>query len=456
MLDNQTIAAVATPRGTGGLSVIRVSGIEAFTICDRVFRNPSGKMLQAAETHTIVYGHIVDGGKTVDEVLASVMKAPHTFTGENTVEISCHGGITVTDAVLSAVLKNGAVLAGPGEFTKRAFLNGRLDLSQAEAVIDVINSDSALALESANLQLEGRLSGEIASVRDDLLNRIAQLNAAADFPEEDIDELGIGELRSSLVLSKERLEGLLASSGRGKLIRDGINTAIIGKPNVGKSSLLNALAEEKRAIVTDIAGTTRDVIEERISIGPVCLNVFDTAGIRHTEDVIEAMGIDKSREYLAKAELVLFLLDAETGITEEDIAIADELSEKKVILVTNKTDSAPTPDCSQLNLAAPVIAISAKKGAGLEQLSDAILRLFNLGKLSQDNTPVVTNLRHKQSLAHAARYLTDAITAIDNQIPPDLVVIDLTNAVTALGEITGQTVSEETVDKIFSRFCLGK
>jgi tRNA modification GTPase len=451
----ETIAAVATPHGTGGISVIRVSGDDAFIICDRIFRNPKGKKLADAKSHTILYGHITDGEKIIDEVLVSVMRAPHTFTGENTAEINCHGGITVTNAVLSALLKNGAVLASKGEFTKRAFLNGRMDLSQAEAVIDVINSTTSLALDTATHQLEGSVSREIAVLRDKLLDVMAQIDVAADYPEEEIDEIGENQLLDTLKNIASSIKILEESAERGTLIRDGINTVICGKPNVGKSSLLNALADNERAIVTDIAGTTRDVIEERVTLSGIALNIFDTAGIRDSDNPVESIGITKATEYLKKADLVLFLIDASSGVTEEDIKISKLIKDKKTILIINKSDLNNDADVSDFKNAFPTVYMSAKQGIGIDKLSQMIEEMFNLGEISKDGSVTITNLRHKQALSSANMHLGAAISAVGT-VPFDLIGIDITNAISALGEITGQTVSEEIVDRIFSRFCLGK
>ena len=455
MIFHDTIAAVATPHGTGGISVIRVSGPDAFAVCDRVFQNPKGKTLTAAKSHTILYGHIKNQGKTIDEVLVAVMRAPHTFTGEDTAEISCHGGIAVTNAVLAAILTHGAVLASPGEFTKRAFLNGRMDLSQAEAVIDVINSPSSLALETATHQLEGSLSHKINNLRDRLLEVTAQIDASIDYPEEEIDEVREQELKHILSGVLHDMKTLLATADRGCLLRDGINTVIVGRPNVGKSSLLNALADTDRAIVTDLAGTTRDVIEERVVLSGVCLNIFDTAGIHETDNPVESLGISKAEEYLQKADLVLFLIDAKAGVTAEDQKIAKKLAGRKVILVVNKTDLNASPELSELGGQYPTILLSAKSGEGLGTLSEMIESMFQLGEIAADGAAAVTNLRHKQALSSAQKHLERALSAIGS-MPADLISIDITNTIGALGEITGQTVSEEIVDRIFSRFCLGK
>lgn len=452
---NTTIAAIATPHGTGGISVIRISGPDSVTIADKIFRAKGGKPLSAAKSHTIHYGFIYDGEQMLDEVLVSVMLAPNTFTREDTVEINCHGGPVVTEAVLSCVIKYGASLAAPGEFTKRAFLNGRLDLSQAEAVIDIINSPSSMALSAAANQLGGALSEEINQLRDAVLEVLAKINANLDYPEEDVDEYDPKDLLSDLVLVKEKLETLLSTANRGRLIKDGIDTVICGKPNVGKSSVLNLLARESRAIVTEIAGTTRDVIEERVTLGGIVLNVFDTAGIRETDDKIENLGIDKSKEYIKKCELVLFVVDASREITAEDIDIFESVKDKNVIVLFNKSDL----NCIEHNAVfsgCPAVEISAKTGAGLNTLSEIIEEKFKLGKISAENRAVITNLRHKEAISHAIASISRAADGLKAQVPCDLVSIDIMDCAANLGEITGKTVSEEIVDKIFARFCLGK
>ena len=454
-MKNTTIAAIATPHGTGGISVIRISGEESITICDKVFCAKSKKSLKDAKTHTIHYGNIVVSGEVIDEVLVSVMRAPNTFTREDVVEINCHGGLVVTEKVLLAVIEAGATLAAPGEFTKRAFLNGRIDLSQAEAVIDIINSPSSLALSVAANQLGGALSDDINSLRDKILEILAKINVTIDYPEEDIDDVEKEELLQELNKIKDKIAELLETSQRGKLIRDGINTVICGKPNVGKSSILNLLARDNRAIVTDIAGTTRDVIEERITIGNAVLNVFDTAGIRNTDDTIESLGIDKSKECIKSAELVLFVADSVTGIEDEDKDIFSSLDNKNVIVILNKSDVA---ECKVDDLFKdlPVLTLSAKTGKGLNDLSKTIENMFKLGKITAGDNNAITNLRHKEALISALSSVSDAISALSDYVPYDIVSIDLTDAASFLGEITGKTVSEEIVDKIFARFCLGK
>lgn len=454
-MTNETIAAIATPHGTGGISIIRISGPDSVVVADRVFRAKNGKPLKEAASHTIHYGFIYDGNHVVDEVLISVMLAPNTFTREDTVEINCHGGLVVTEAVLACVLKNGAALAAPGEFTKRAFLNGRLDLSQAEAVIDVIHSPSSLALSAAANQLGGALSDEINQIRDVVLEVLAKINANLDYPEEDVDEYEPGSLLKDLTKVQDGLNSLLATANRGRLIRDGIDTVICGKPNVGKSSVLNLLARESRAIVTEIAGTTRDVIEERVTLSGIVLNVFDTAGIRQTEDRIESLGIDKSKEYIEKAGLVLFVVDGSQDITQEDLDIFETIRDKNVIVLLNKCDL----NCIKTGGAfdgADAVAISAKTGEGLTALTNKIEEKFQLGVLSAENRAVLTNLRHKEAAHNALAAVSRAAAALNAQVPYDLVSIDITDCAAHLGEITGKTVSEEVVDKIFARFCLGK
>lgn len=454
-MKNSTIAAIATPHGTGGISVIRVSGDDSIVICDKIFKAKSGKSLADAKTHTIHYGNIVENCEIIDEVLVSVMRAPNTFTREDTVEINCHGGLVVTQKVLLAVLSAGAALASAGEFTKRAFLNGRIDLSQAEAVIDIINSPSSLALSVAANQLGGALSSDINSLRDTILEILAQINVTVDYPEEDIDDVEKSELIEKLENVKTKISELLETSHRGKLIKDGINTVICGKPNVGKSSILNLLARDSRAIVTDIAGTTRDVIEERITLGNIVLNVYDTAGIRNTDDTIESLGIDKSKECIKNAELVLFVCDTVSGIDDADKEIFNSLDKKNVIVILNKSDIGTCGD-SQMFDGYKKVTLSAKTGDGLDELSASIEEMFNLGVIAAGDNNAITNLRHKEALTSALTSINAAVDALYSCVPYDMVAIDLTDCASLLGEITGKTVSDEIVDKIFARFCLGK
>ncbi len=453
MTEHTTIAAIATPHGAGGVSIIRVSGEDAIPICDRIFTAKNKKPLSVAKTHTLHYGWIMEQDKAIDEVLAAVMLAPNTFTRENTVEINCHGGLVVTERILALLLQNGATLAAPGEFTKRAFLNGRLDLSQAEAVIDIINSPSSLALSSAANQLGGALSQDINTLRDTVLECLAKINANLDYPEEDMDEYDSSELLVDLERVKTHIKNLLSTANRGRLMKDGIDTVICGRPNVGKSSVLNLLARESRAIVTDIAGTTRDVIEERITLNNIVLNVFDTAGIRETDDKIESLGIDKSREYIEKAELVLFVIDGSVPLSEEDRALFDFIKDKNVIVLCNKADLGTSEtDFTGFD----TVTLSAKTGEGLDTLSAKIEEKFRLGEIAAANTTIITNLRHKEALSSASLSCERAYSALECGMPHDMVSIDLVDCAAHLGEITGKTVSEEIVDKIFARFCLGK
>ena len=450
-----TIAAIATPIGTGGLSVIRVSGGDAFAICDKIFKSPKGKLLKEAKTHTAHFGGIYDGDEMIDEVLCTVFVAPKSFTSENTVEISCHGGILVTQRVLDCVIKSGARLAAPGEFTKRAFLNGRLDMAQAEAVIDVINATSEKAASLALSHLQGGLSGLIGELREKITDIIAEIDAASDFPEEDFEKITFEEIVARLTDASATIERLIKTAERGKLISSGIDTVIAGKPNVGKSSLLNAILLSERAIVTDIPGTTRDVIEEKVSLGSVSLNIFDTAGIRETEDTIEHIGIEKSKDYIQSAELVLFLVDAVTGITDEDIVLADLVENKKTILVINKTDEGGNKEISFSGKNFERVYISAKTGDGIAELLEKIEDMFMLGEISKSDFPIITKATHKQSLIRAKEFIDSAKMAL-GVMPDDMISIDLRSACEALGEITGISVSQEVVDKIFSKFCLGK
>jgi len=453
-LVNTTIAAVATAHGEGGIGVIRVSGAEAISICEKVFSGK--KKLSAVPNHTLAYGHIIKDGKTIDEVLAAVMRAPGSYTGEDVVEISCHGGVCVTQSVLSAVLSGGAVLATPGEFTKRAFLNGKLDLSQAEAVIDLIQSETEEAASLSVNQLEGKLSKPIAEQRQNLLELAAHLDAMADFPDEGIGAVTEAEVEAEIGKAIATLENMCNHAEQGRMIRNGINTVIVGKPNVGKSSLLNALAGTERALVTETAGTTRDVIEEHIRLGCARLNVFDTAGIRENAEEIEEMGIRLAKQYVKDADLVFFVLDMSRPISEEDEEIFTLIQNKKVIVLLNKSDIncgvVPPKYISEL----PYVHISAKTGDGTKELALLVEDMFRLGEITENSDATVINLRHKQAICEAEEHLQNARQALSDGVPLDFLSVDLRAAIGALGEITGQTVSDEIIDEIFSRFCLGK
>ena len=449
-----TIAAIATPLGEGGIAVIRVSGPKAVEICDRVFAGK--KSLSEAATHTLSYGHITYDGKVLDEVLAAVMRAPRSFTGEDVVEISCHGGSFVTRSVLSAVLASGAVMASPGEFTKRAFLNGKLDLSQAEAVIDLIQAESDAAVSLSVNQLKGKLSLPISQHREKILHLAASLDVMADFPDEDVEETPDDTVKATLTELLSSLQAMKNQAEQGRLIRDGINTVIVGKPNVGKSSLLNALSGTDRALVTQQAGTTRDVIEERVRLGEVCLNLFDTAGIRNDAETIEEMGIRKAKEYLEKADLVFFVIDLSRPFEPEDQEILSLIREKKTIIVLNKADLKQVAVLPEMAKALPQVFLSAKKNEGIDRLAQGVEELFSLGQITQKQDAAIVNLRHKQAIAEAELCLLHALDTLEAGMPLDLMSVDLRGALEALGTITGQTVSDEIVDEIFSRFCLGK
>ncbi len=449
-----TIAAIATAPGEGGIAVIRVSGTEAISVCDRVFR--SKKALAESPSHTLVYGHIVHNDTVLDEVLVGIMRAPRSYTGEDVVEISCHGGSYIARSVLTAVLSNGAVLATRGEFTKRAFLNGKMDLSQAEAVIDLIQAESDAAVTLSVNQLKGRLSAPIEAIRQEILHLAAGLDVMADYPEEDVEETTTAETQTTLKELIAKLKDMQGEAEQGRLIREGINTVIVGKPNVGKSSLLNSLSGTERALVTQQAGTTRDVIEESVRLGELRLNLFDTAGIRNEAEAIEEMGIKKAKEYMERADLVLFVLDASRQFDAEDEAILEMVQHKNVIVVLNKSDLERTCGLPERVAKLPQVVLSAKYNEGIENLEKTVTQLFSLGKITQRQDAAVINLRHKQAISEALSALKNALATLCAGMPTDLLSVDLRIAMEALGTIDGQTVSEEIVDEIFSRFCLGK
>jgi tRNA modification GTPase len=459
MKEFDTIAAVATSLGESGISIIRVSGKNALKIVNSIFKGKNGRTLEDIKTYTMRYGYIIDKEKNeiIDEVIVSFMKGPKSFTAEDTVEINCHGGIISTNKVLEEVVKAGARIAEPGEFTKRAFLNGRIDLSQAEAVIDIIRAKTELSMKSALAQSEGRISREIKSLREKLLGIIAHIEATVDFPEEDLEETTAHIIEKQLKDIIEKVENLLNSANEGKIIREGLNAVIVGKPNVGKSSLLNALLMEKRAIVTDIPGTTRDIIEEFININGIPVKIIDTAGIRETDDIVEKIGVEKSREKINEADLIILMLDASKNLDKEDIEIIDYIKDKKYVVLLNKSDlenKINKKDIKELN-SEYVIEISAKTGEGIENLKEAIKHLFFKGEITAKDT-LITNTRHKESLLRAKESLNAGLLALNNTMAIDLASIDLKQAFASLGEITGETLEEDIIDKIFSEFCIGK
>ena len=458
MLNKETIAAISTGMSNSGIGIVRISGDDAFQIIDRIYKGK--KKLSEADSHTIHYGFIKDGGETVDEVLVSVMRAPRTFTGEDTVEINCHGGVYVVQRVLETVLKNGARPAEPGEFSKRAFLNGKMDLSQAEAVIDVITSKNEYALQSSVSQLRGSVKKKIETMRETLLYHTAFIETALDDPEH-ISVDGYGEtLEKELIPIREELKKLIDSAGNGRIIKEGIQTVILGKPNAGKSSLLNVLSGRERAIVTEIEGTTRDVLEEQIHLNGLNLNMIDTAGIRQTEDVVEKIGVEKAREYAESADLIIYVADASRKLDENDCEIAQIIAGKKVVVLLNKSDLEPVLTREELRTFLedefPVIEVSAKEEKGIRELEQQLKTMFLSGDLSFNDEVMITNMRQKSALQDAYMSLRKVQESIEDQMPEDFYSIDLMDAYEALGSITGETIGEDLVNEIFSKFCMGK
>lgn len=454
-----TIAAISTGLSNSGISIIRVSGAEAFEVMDRIFfAKDAKKKLSEQRSHTIHYGFIKDGEEIVDEVLVSVMRAPHTYTAEDVAEINCHGGSLVTKKVLQTVLKQGVRLAEAGEFTKRAFLNGRIDLSKAEAVMEVIRAKSDLALKNSISQLQGKVLKEISDLRDKILHHMAFIEAALDDPEHISLEGFTNELKTSIIEIRERLKRLLASTENGRMLRDGIRTVILGKPNVGKSSLLNLFAGEERAIVTDVAGTTRDTIEETVTVRGIALSLTDTAGIRSTEDVVEKIGVEKAKKAAEDADLILYIVDATEQITEEEKEIFSMIAQKKSIVLLNKIDLCEAPDTAALEKLTGhrVLCISAKEEKGLEELYDTIEQMFFNNELSYNEELYITGERQKQALQEAYGAMEKVLEGIEAGLPEDFYSIDLMQGYESLGEITGESVDEDLVNTIFREFCMGK
>lgn len=459
MREFDTIAAIATVLGEGGISIIRVSGSKALDIVAGIFKGKKEKGLEDIKPYTMRYGFIIEKetGDTLDEVLVSYMKGPRSFTAEDTVEINCHGGVISTQKILEEVIKNGARLSEPGEFTKRAFLNGRIDLSQAEAVIDIIRAKTELSMKSAVQQSNGRVSREINNIRGKLLEIIAHIEATVDYPEEDLEEMTADRVTYDLTSVLNKIKEILSTADEGKIIREGLNTVIVGKPNVGKSSLLNSLLMEKRAIVTDVPGTTRDVIEEYINIEGVPVKIIDTAGIRETEDVVEKIGVEKSKEKINEADLIILMLDLSRELDDEDKEIIEYIKDKKYIILLNKFDldgKINRESISNLN-SKYIIETSAKTGQGLDRLKECIRELFFKGEVKSKDI-LITSTRHKEALIKAKGNCIQAIDALENTLAIDLASIDIRNAWSSLGEITGDTLDEDIIDKIFAEFCLGK
>ena len=454
-----TIAAISTAMSASGIGIVRISGEDAMEVISRIYRSKGvKKRIKEVPSHTIHYGYIYDGEELIDEVLVMIMRAPRTFTGEDTVEIDCHGGVFAMKRVLETVLKNGAEIAGPGEFTKRAFLNGRMDLSQAEAVMDVIQAKNEYALRSSIDQLKGSVQKAICDIREKIIYHIAYIESALDDPEHISLEGYPQELLE--VVDKEQLEikKLLKSSSDGKMIQEGIQTVILGKPNAGKSSLLNLLLGENRAIVTDIAGTTRDILEEYITLHGITLKIVDTAGIRETEDIVEKIGVDRAREMAQKADLILYVVDSSVPLDSNDEEIMSMLNGKKAIILYNKTDLKAAIEIDRLREKAghPVIPISAKEETGITELEEKIKDMFFGGELSFNDEVYITNARHKAALEEADKSLDLVRNSILGGLPEDFFSIDLMNAYENLGKILGESVGEDLVNEIFSKFCTGK
>ena len=454
-----TIAAISSAAGNSGIGIIRVSGDEAIEVVDKIFRPANkNKKLANVESHTVHYGHIMDGDKTLDQVLVIVMKNPHSYTGEDTVEIDCHGGMLILKKVLDLVLKNGARTAEPGEFTKRAFLNGRIDLSQAEAVMDLINSKNDFALNSSIEQLKGGVSDAIKDIRKDIIYHIAFIESALDDPEhislDGYDE----EITEMLNENINKISKLVNSFDNGRIMKEGIKTVILGKPNAGKSSLLNLMLGEDRAIVTDIEGTTRDTLEENINFNGLSLKIIDTAGIRDTEDLVERIGVNKAKEIAKEGDLIIYVVDGSRELDDNDREIIKLINDKQAIILVNKSDMDTVINIDELKKDSnrDVILFSAKNGEGMDQLKEEIRNMFYSGKVTYNDQVYITNARHKEALENALESLKQVKNSVDAGMPEDFYSIDLMDAYTDLGLIIGESVEDDLVNEIFSKFCMGK
>lgn len=461
-MEFDTIAAISTPMGEGAIAIVRLSGDQAIAIADKLFKGMGGKRLQTVSSHTIHYGQIIDPKteQVAEEVMVSVMKGPKTFTKEDVVEINCHGGIVSVNRVLQLLLTNGARLAEPGEFTKRAFLNGRIDLSQAEAVMDLIRAKTDRAMNLALGQMEGRLSKLIQKLRQEILETLAHVEVNIDYPEyDDVEEMSHRMLLEKGTYVKEEIEKLLRTSQQGKILRDGLSTVIVGRPNVGKSSLLNSLVHENKAIVTDIPGTTRDVIEEYVNVRGVPLRLLDTAGIRETEDIVERIGVERSRQVLKEADLILLVLNYSEPFTKEDENLFKAVEGMDVIVIVNKTDLPQAIDMEQVQELSKnhmLVTTSLLEDKGVDELEEAIASLFFEGSIEAGDLTYVSNTRHIALLNQALHSIEEAIQAVEMGTPIDIVQIDLTRTWEILGEIIGDSVHESLIDQLFSQFCLGK
>lgn len=458
-MKSDTIAAIATAMTPSGIGIIRISGDDSFELIDKIYKSKSGKkLLSQCDSHTVHYGFIYDGDEKIDEVMVLIMRAPNTYTREDTIEIDCHGGVFVMKRILETVIKYGARPAEPGEFTKRAFLNGRIDLSQAESVIDVINSKNEFALKNSLSQLNGAVLDSIKQIREVLLHEIAFIESALDDPE----HISLKSYPQKLLLivdnQMKSIDKLLKSSDNGRILKEGINTVIVGKPNAGKSSLLNILVGADRAIVTDIAGTTRDVLEEQINLDGITLNLVDTAGIRDTDDIVEKIGVDRAKQYADSADLIIYVIDSSTELDDNDFSIIDILKDKNAIVLLNKSDlsTITTEDIVKKYLDKPVINISAKDRTGIDELESKISEMFLHGQVSFNDEVYITNIRHKNSLTEAFNSLKLVVESINNDMPEDFYSIDLMNAYEELGLIIGEAVEDDLMQEIFSKFCMGK
>ena len=454
-----TIAAISTSTGNSGIGIIRVSGDEAIEIVDKIFKsNKEGKRLINVKSHTVNYGNIVDGEKVLDQVLVLVMKNPHSYTGEDTVEIDCHGGMLILKKVLDLVIKNGAKSAAPGEFTKRAFLNGRLDLSQAEAVMDLINSQNDFALNSSIEQLKGGVSEKIKEIRSDVIYHIAFIESALDDPEHISLDGYDNEISEMINKNISKIKKMIDTFDNGRIMKEGIKTVILGKPNAGKSSLLNRMLGEERAIVTDIEGTTRDTLEENINLNGLSLKIIDTAGIINTDDKVEQIGVNKAKEIAEGADLIIYVVDGSKDIDENDKEILEIIKNKKVIVLLNKTDIDRVVDIEQLNEIPKedIIEFSAKAGLGMDELEEKIKDMFYSGEITFNDQVYITNARHKEALENSYNSLLKVKESVDAGMPEDFYSIDLMDAYEQLGLIIGESVEDDLVNEIFSKFCMGK
>lgn len=456
-----TIAAIATAMTNSGIGIIRISGEDAFSVIDRIYRSKNKeKNLSEEKSHTVHYGYIVDKEEVIDEVMVLIMRAPNTYTREDTVEIDCHGGVLVMQRILDTVIKNGARPAEPGEFTKRAFLNGRIDLSEAEAVMDVISSKNDLALKSSVLQLRGFVSDKIKKLRKEIIYEIAFIESALDDPE----HISLEGYPEKLGIKVDHLlkdvDKLISSSDNGKIIKEGINTVIVGKPNAGKSSLLNLMVGEDKAIVTDVAGTTRDILEENISLHGISLNIVDTAGIRSTDDIVEKIGVDKAKKIASEADLIIYVVDSSVDFDENDFEIIDMIQNKKCIVLLNKSDlkqKITEKDLQdKLNRDTIIIKTSTKENTGIDEFEDTVKKMFFKGDINLNDELIITNMRHKEKLIDAYESLKQVKKSLEDRMPEDFYSIDLMSAYSSLGAIIGEEVEDDLVNEIFSKFCMGK